>query len=129
MKLLRILTALALVGVAVVHLRIAQDYTGLGSRPLSLGDQFYAQSAAALLLAVALLVRPHRLVWVATALFAAGSLAVLVWSRYRCLPVPGFDGCFQETWAVDGAKPAAAFETAALVLSAAGLALTRPRSS
>lgn len=123
MKVLRVLTAVALVGVAVVHLRIASDYVGLGSRPLSLGDQFYAQSAAALALAVALLVRPHRLVWLATVLFSLASLGALVYSRYKCLPVPGFDGCFQETWEADGAKPALVFEVATLVGSAAALLL------
>lgn len=123
MKLLRVLTAIALVGVAVVHLQIAPDYQGLGTHPLALSDQFYAQSAIAILLALALLVRPHGLVWLATAGFAAGSIAVLVYSRYNCLPIPGFDGCFQETWAVQGAQPALAFELAALALSAVALAL------
>jgi hypothetical protein len=128
MKLLRVLTAVALVGVAVVHLRIAPDYEGLGRHPLALTDQFYAQSAGALLLAVAVLVRPHRLVWLATVGFAVASLGGLVYSRYRCLPVPGFDGCFQETWAVRGAKPALAFEVATLVLSALALTLTLTRT-
>jgi len=128
-KLLRVLTAAALIGVAVVHLRIAQDYVGLGTRPVSLGDQFYAQSAAGIGLAVLLLARPHRLLWLAAALFSVASLGALVWSRYECLPVPGFDGCFQETWQADGAKPAAALEAAALALSALGLALSWRRTS
>ena len=125
----RLLTALALVGVAVVHLRIAHSYTAVGDHPLALGDQFYAQSVIALLLAVAVLVRPAGLVWVACALFATGSLAVLVYSRYHSLPVPGFPGGFQESWDVEGAKQAAAFESAALLLSLIGGALPRRDSS
>ena len=123
--LLRLLTAAALVGVAVVHLRIAHTYAPLGKHPLSLGDQFYAQAVVGLLLALAVLVRPHLLVWAACAAFALGSLAVLVYSRYRALPVYGFPGGFQETWDVSGAKPAAAFESAALLLSLVGTAVQR----
>jgi hypothetical protein len=125
----RLLTALALVGVAVVHLRIAHSYTSVGDHPLAIGDQFYAQSVIALLLAAAVLVRPAGLVWAACALFAIGSLAVLVYSRYHPLPVYGFPGGFQESWDVTGAKPAAAFESAAVVLSLIGAALPRKDSS
>ena len=125
---LRVLTALALLGVAVVHLRIAHSYTPIGKHPVSIGDQFYAQAVLCLLLAAALAVRPRTLVWAASALFAAGSLAVLVYSRYRALPVYGFPGGFQETWDVSGAKPAAAFESAALVLALLGLAADRLRA-
>ena len=80
-------TAAALLGVAAVHLAIAGDYTGIGKHPLSLGDQFYVQSVVAIVLGLVLLVRPHLLVWLATAGFAAGSLAVLVYSRYKTIPV------------------------------------------
>ncbi|MFN2537701.1 MAG: hypothetical protein ABR549_06060 [Mycobacteriales bacterium] len=120
---LRVLTAVALVGVAVVHLRIADGYTAIGTHPLAIGDQFYVQAALAFLLAAAVLVRPAALVWAACALFAIGSLAVLVYSRYRPLPVYGFAGGFQESWEVEGAKLAAAFESAAVVLSLLGGAL------
>jgi hypothetical protein len=120
---LRALTGAALVGVAVVHLRIAGSYAGLGRHPLALSDQFYAQAAVALVLTAALLVRPHLIVWLTATGFALGSLAVLVYSRYRCLPLYGFDGCFQESWSVQGAKAAAWFEGAALVLALTGAVL------
>ena len=119
---LRLLTGAALVGIAVVHLRIAGSYAGLGKTPLALNQQFYGQAVVAFLLTAALLVKPHPLVWLVTAGFAAGSLAVLIYSRYKCLPIYGFDGCFQESWSVQGAKPAAWFEAAALALTSAGLA-------
>ena len=125
----RLLTALALVGVAVVHLRIAHSYTSVGDHPLALSDQFYAQSVIALLLAAALLVRPAGLVWAASVLFALGSLAVLVYSRSHTIPVYGFSGGFQESWDVKGAKLAAAFESAALLLSLIGTVLPRKDSS
>lgn len=120
---LRALTAAALVGVAVVHLVIADNYPGLGKHPLSLSDQFYAQAVAAFLIAAALLVRPHLLVWLASAGFAAVSLAVLVYSRYKTIPIYGLSGGFQDSWRAEGAKAAAYFEGAALLLSAIGAAL------
>lgn len=126
LRVLSVLTAAALVGIAVVHLRIADNYAGLGTRPLSLPDQFYAQAVSGIVLALALLVRPHAVVWLASLGFAVASLAVITYSRYRCLPIYGFDGCFQESWGVEGARPAAYFEGAAIVLSAVGAALTVP---
>ncbi|MCW2543505.1 MAG: Membrane protein [Frankiales bacterium] len=121
---LRVLTALALIGVAVVHLDIAGDYVPLGKHPLSLGDQFRAQGVIAILLAIALMVKPHLLVWLAAAGFAAGSLAVLVYSRYKTIPIYGLPGGFTETWEAKGAKPAAYFESAALLLALIGSALS-----
>ena len=122
--LLRVLTGAALVGIAVVHLRITDRYREVGDHPFSIGDQFIAQAVLAFLLTIALLIRPHRLVWLACVGFAAGSLAVLVYSRYRSLPVVGLPNGFRESWSVEGAKLAASFEAAALLLSMIGAALT-----
>ena len=121
---LRVLTAAALVANAVIHLRIAEDYTAVGDRPLSLGDQFYAQSAVAVLLALALLVRPHALVWLAAVGFSAVSLLAVVVSRYTPIPVYGFDGGWQEAW-TDDARRAAAVEAVAIVLALVGLYRSR----
>jgi hypothetical protein len=117
---LRALTALALLGIAVVHLDIAKNYTSVGTHPLALSDQFYAQAAMAVVLAIAVVGWPRSIVWAGSALFAAGSLAVLVYSRYRTIPIHGFPGGFQETWSAKGAKLAAGFELAALALAGAG---------
>jgi len=121
---LRILTALALIGVAVVHLSIAGDYKGVGKHPLALTDQFYAQSAIAILLALAVIAAPRQAVWAASAVFGLGSLAVLVYSRNKALPVYGFPPGFMETWAAKGAKLAAVFEGITIALSFVGLAVT-----
>ncbi len=126
LRLLAVLTGAALVGVAVVHLKIADTYSGLGKHPLALNDQFYAQAAVAFVLTLALLVRPHALVWLATVGFAVGSLGVLYYSRSNCLPIYGFDGCFQESWDVEGANPARIFEFLTLGLAGLGAALTAP---
>ncbi|MCU1602474.1 MAG: hypothetical protein JWO22_3183 [Frankiales bacterium] len=122
---LRVLAFLALVGVAVVHLKIAGNYKGVGKDPLSLPDQFYAQSAVAILLGVALIAAPRQAVWAASLLFGLGSLSVLVYSRYKALPVYGFPPGFQESWHAEGAKLAAVFEGVTIALSFVGLAITR----
>ena len=125
--LLPISTGGALVGVAIVHLQIAGPYSNVGTHPLSLGDQFYAQAGIAFLIALALLVRPHLLVWLGSGAFAAGSLAVLIYSRYRAIPLYGLPSGFQESWSAKGAQPAAWFESIALVFSLAGATLlSRP---
>jgi hypothetical protein len=121
--LLRVLTGAALLVVAGVHVAIAPDYSGIGKHPFALGDQFYVQSVIAVVLTIALFVRPHLLVWLATAGFAAGSLAVLVYSRYKTIPIPGFPPGFMETWDARGARLSAWAEGAALVLATVGAAL------
>jgi hypothetical protein len=123
---LRILAGIGLIGIAAVHLDIAKDYKGLGKHPLALTDQFYAQSAMAIVLILALAVRPHFLVWAATALFAVGSLAVLVYSRYNTIPIYGFDPGFMESWSAKGAKLAAASEALTILAAGAGAFLSKP---
>lgn len=123
--LLRLATAVALAVVAFTHLDIADLYEAVGSP--SLAATFRLQAAVAVLLAVALLVRPVVPVRLLVLAFSAASLGALVWSRYRCLYVPGFDSCFQETWQAPRAVSSAVAEAAALLLSAAGLALPTRR--
>lgn len=120
-RLVGALTAVALAVVALVHLDLAPRYASIGSP--SLGAQFRAQAVVAGLLALVLLVRPRAAAWAVTAAFGAASLAALVWSRYRDLPVPGFDGGFRETWEAEGAVTSAVAEAAVVVLALAGLAL------
>ena len=123
----RILTGLALVMVAVLHLKIAGNYVDLGTKPFSIGYQFYAQAAGAFLLTVALAVKPHRLVWLAVLGFGLLSFGALVYSRYKGLPVPGLPGGFQESWDVPQAKNVAYAEVAAIVLALVGLVLSSGR--
>lgn len=121
---LRVLAAVGLFGLAAVHLKIAGNYDGLGKDPLALDDQFYAQAAAGIVLGIAVLVRPHLLVWLAALGLAVSSLAVLTYSRYKSIPIYGFDGGFQESWDASGAKLAAAFEGLAVLATGAGAALS-----
>ncbi len=129
---LAVLTAVGLVAIAVIHLRIAKNYVDLGSKPFSLGDQFYAQAAGGIALAVGvllMLVRPlgrlEPLVWASAVGFGIVSLAFLVYSRYHAIPVPGLPGGFQESWDASGAKPAAVAESLTIAFGLAGLAVSR----
>lgn len=121
---LRVLAAIALFGVSAIHLDVAGNYSDLGKHPLTLGDQFYAQAAGGIVLALALLIKPHWLVWAGATGFAIVSLAVLVYSRKHSIPIYGVPGGYQESWAAKGAKPAAWFESFALLFSLAGTALS-----
>ncbi len=134
---LRVLLAAALAVVAFAHLDVADTYVEVGTKPFSLGYQFYAQAAGALLLALAVLVpfvrswgRLDPLVWASAAGFGVISLVPLVVSRYRTIPVPGLDGGFMETWEAPRAVLSAVSESAVIVLAGAGLLLAlRARSA
>lgn len=126
----RVLLALSLAVVAVVHLKISPNYADIGS-PLSLRGQFVLQGIGGLVLAAAVLVplvrslgRLDPLVWLASLGYGVVSLGPLVYSRYEPLPIPGFPGGFQESWEVEGAVLSAVSESAVIVLALVGLALT-----
>lgn len=86
-----ILTIIVVVGLAVdafVHFYLAHDFQQVKTSTLSEADLFRAEAVAAVVAAVALLVRPHRY----TAAFAflvaaAGTVAVVL---YRYVNVGGF---------------------------------------
>lgn len=127
----RVLLALALAVVAIVHLKISPNYADIGS-PLSLRGQFVLQGIGGLVLAAAVLVplvrslgRLDPLVWLASLGYGVVSLGPLVYSRYKPLPIPGFpEPGFQETWEAEGAVLSAVSESAVIVLALVGLALT-----
>ncbi len=105
---LRLLAAAALAAVVGIHLAIASDYFPVGDRPFSLGDSFLVQSAVAVLLLLALLVRDRRPPWVAALVFGVLSLATLLLSRTVGIPVPGLPVRFQESWIPTSVATAAA---------------------
>lgn len=79
------LTVVALAGLALdayVHLDLASTYDGVKSSILSQGDLFRAETALAILAAVALLLRPRRYTALFALLVAAGGLAAVLVYQY-----------------------------------------------
>jgi hypothetical protein len=141
---LRVVVAVALGLVAYYHLDLREGYLAIGDRPLSLGDQFLAQSVAAVVLALLVLLplvrsvgRWDRWLWGVVAAFGVVSLVPLVYSRYNPLPLPlcsseecqaAFPDGWQETWDAVHAQPTAVVEAVVIAGALVGLVLTARRS-
>lgn len=124
----RVLAAAGLVVVAVVHWRSAPAHDLIGD-VITQGDLFRLQAGAAAVLALAVLVRPHRLVWSAAALLGGLSLLVVVLTTYVAVPAVGpFPRIYEPIWYADKLVAAGA---AGLALCSSCLALVltaaRPR--
>jgi hypothetical protein len=126
-----ILTALVTLGLAYdayAHFDLASGYDPIRTSTLSQGDLFRVEAAAAVLAALALLIRPRRY----TALFAfavsaAGLAAVLL---YRYVDIKGFGpvpAMYEPIWYAEKTRSAYA-EGVATVASAALLVVLHVRS-
>jgi len=130
---LAVATAALLAVDAYVHLHDAGLYDAITTATLSQGTLFRAQAAAAGVVAVALLLRPHPVVW-AIAVLVAGSAAaaVLLYTYVDVGSLGPLPNMYEPTWALPGKRASALAETAATVLALTGLALaraTRPRAA
>lgn len=121
--LLRGLAAAALGVVAGVHLHLAPGYTLVGDQ-VTQGGLFRVQAGLATAVALALLARPVRLVWLAAATVGLGSVLAVVVTVYVAVPAIGpLPRIFEPIWY--GEKVVAAVAAgAALVTSLAGFVLT-----
>jgi hypothetical protein len=129
---LAVSTAALLAVDAYVHLRDAGLYDAVATATLSQGTLFRVQAAAAGVVAVMLLLRPHPVVWAIAVLVAASAAAAVLLYTYVDVgslgPLPNM---YEPTWALPGKRASAFAETAATVLALTGLALalaTRPRA-
>lgn len=123
--LLRLLVVAGLAVDAVVHLDLAATYDQLGGA-ISQGALFRLEAAAALLAALALLLRPRPWAWwLAAAVAAAGVVAVVLY-RYVDVPAIGPIGrMYEPVWY--GEKTLSALVEAATVLLAVTGALLPSR--
>jgi hypothetical protein len=116
-------TAALLLVDAYVHLHDAGLYEAVTTATLSQATLFRAQAAAAVVVAIALLIRPGRVVWAVAALVAgSAAAAVLLYTHVdigRLGPVPDM---YEPTWALPGKPLSAVAETTATVLALTGLA-------
>jgi hypothetical protein len=109
---------------AYVHLHDAHLYdTGAGGS-ITEGSLFRVEAGVAVLVALALLVRPHWLVWVIALLVAASAAGALYLYTYVDVgPLGPLPDMYEPTWALPGKRLAAVAETAATVIAVAGLAV------
>lgn len=123
---LRGTTAAGLAVVAIVHVVLAPRYDLVGDA-VTLGQLFRVQAALALAGAVALLLRPCRLVSALAAALALASLLAVVGTTYAALPAYGpLPRVFEPIWFPEKVLAAAA---AALATLGGGALLASPRRS
>jgi hypothetical protein len=114
---------------AAVHAGDAAYYDANTGALVSQGILFRIEAVVALVLAIALLVRPRRVVWMAALATAASAAGAVVLSTYVDLGVLGpLPDLYEPTWATPGKLPSAIAETLAAVFCIAGLALLPRRS-
>jgi energy-converting hydrogenase Eha subunit C len=126
-------TAVLLAIDAYVHFRDAHFYDSLATSTLSEGNLFRAQAVVAVVVAVALLVRPHPAVW-AVAVLVAGSAvgAVLLYTYVDVGALGPLPDLYEPTWAAAGKVASAVAEGLGTLLAIIGFVVavrTRPRAA
>ncbi len=120
--LVRLVAAAALTVVAGVHLDLAAGYALVGDQ-VTQGDLFRVQAAVAGVVALALLVRPARVVWLMAAAVGLASLLAVVVTVYVAVPAVGpLPRIFEPVWYAEKAVAAVA-AGAALLAALTGLLL------
>ena len=118
---LGVVTAALLAIDAYVHLRDAGLYDG--GTGITEGAVFRVEACVAVVVALALLVRPQRAVWVIALLVAAGAAgAIYLYTSVDVGALGPLPNLYEPTWALPGKRLAAAAETAATATAALGLA-------
>jgi len=121
---LRVVAAAALCLSAYLHLDLARGPLAGGGQ-ITLAGLFTAQAVVAVVVAVAVLLRPRRPAWVAVAVVGLASLAALVLSVYVQIPAVGpFPTLYEPVWYPEkaAAAVAAALASVAALVALAGRA-------
>jgi glucan phosphoethanolaminetransferase (alkaline phosphatase superfamily) len=122
---LGVATAALLAIDAYVHLHDAHLYDGATGASITQGSLFRVEAVVAIVVALALLVRPHWLVWVVALLVAASAAgAVYLYTYVNVGPLGPLPNMYEPTWALPGKRLAAVAETAATATALLGLAVT-----
>jgi hypothetical protein len=129
---LGVATAVLLAIDAYVHFHDAGFYDPVATSTLSQGNLFRAQAAAAVVVGIALLLRPHPVVWAVAVLVAASAVgAVLLYTYVDVGTLGPLPDMYERTWAVPGKRASAVAEGLGTLLAITGFALavrTRPRA-
>ena len=121
--LLRVLTAAALITDAVVHLKDARFYDASTTALLSQGQLFRIQAGVAIVVAVAILAWPRRLVWAIAFLVAASAVgAVVLYTYVNVGSLAGLPDMYEPSWGPPGKALSAIVEGAGALFALGGLA-------
>jgi hypothetical protein len=119
---LGVATAVLLAIDAYVHFDDASLYDFGTDAAITQGSLFRAQASVAIVVAIALLVQPHWLVWAAAVLVTASATGAVFLYTYvdvgRLGPLPDM---YEPTWALPGKRASAVAEAVATALSILGL--------
>lgn len=125
---LRGCTAAALITDAVVHWRDAPFYD-VSNEALSQGNLFRIQAVAAIVVAVAVLVWPRRLVWGIAFLVAASAVgAVVLYTYVNVGSLGGLPNMYEPSWGPPGKVLSAIAEGTGALFALAGLAWSIDRA-
>lgn len=127
-RLLAVLAAVPFVIDAVVHGSNASSYDPAGGGLITEGNLFRAEAGIAALVALLLVMRPSRSVWmlaVATAVMALGAVVLYRYVNVGAIgPIPNL---YEPTWQVPGKLLSAYAEAAAVVIAGVGAIAVRIR--
>jgi hypothetical protein len=113
--LLRLLVVLGLAVDAVVHLRLASGYQAAAAGGIGEGTLFRVQAGLAAALALAVLLRPGRVVSALAFLVAASALGAVLLYRYVDVPAIGpLPSMYEPVWFAEKSLSAVAEAVAAL---------------
>jgi hypothetical protein len=126
-RLLGVATAAVLGVDAYVHAHDASFYDAVRTSVISEGTVFRLEAVVAALVAVALLIRPSRLVWAAALIVTASAFGAVVLYQYVDVGTLGpLPNMYEPTWALPGKAASAWAEGVGILLAAAGLLTSRP---
>jgi hypothetical protein len=125
---LAVATAVLLGIDAYVHLHDAHFYDSVASSNISEGNLFRAQAILAVVVAVALLVRPHPVVWAVAVLVTASAVgAVLLYTYVDVGALGPLPNLYEPTWALPGKLASAVAEGLGTLLAITGFVVAVAR--
>ncbi len=129
---LGVATAVLLAIDAYVHFHDAHFYDAVSTSTLSEANLFRAQAAAAVVVGIALLIRPHPVVWAVAVLVTASAVgAVLLYTYVDVGALGALPDMYEPTWAAAGKLASAVAEGLGTLLAVIGFVVAvriRPRA-
>ncbi|MFF5293694.1 hypothetical protein [Paractinoplanes globisporus] len=121
---LAVVTAVLLGVDAYVHLHDAGQYDQFRSSVMSEGTLFRIQAVVAIVVALAVLIRPNILTWILSLLVSASvAIAVTLYTYVNVGQLGPIPNLYENTWNEPGKVGSAVAETLAALVSIAGLIL------